>query len=188
MTSEQKRKTLRAALRRWAKQPEWAMQVRYELLPQKTAAEWHKRFNQKLGRLLRVWGLSRGWYRTRPWLSGLKHASAGGSITLLIWSDVTDTESSRTACAAFQRFLPAHPQYVPVLVTPLADFTFYSRLGWLVEYLPQIPGEGPDYTERKRRYLAWRYRHAEVVLLSAGLGNEIEASLREPGKSILSLS
>ena len=83
MTSEQKRKTLRAALRRWAKQPEWAMQVRYELLPQKTAAKWHKRFNQKLGRLLRVWGLSRGWYRTRPWLSGLKHASGGGASRCL---------------------------------------------------------------------------------------------------------
>lgn len=188
MASEQRNEALCADLRRWAEQPEWALHIRYELPPQHRARELRKRIAQIRGRLLRFWGLSRGWYQSRQWESALKHGSSSGNMTLLVWSDLTDREKCRAACAGFQRFLLAHPQYVPVLVTPLADFAFYSRLGWLVEYLPEIPGEGPDYAERKRRYLAWRYRHAEVVPLSAGLGNEIEASLREPGKSILSLS
>lgn len=168
---------LRCRLQQLASDPEWGLLVRYELLPQQPAPSLRKRLLQKAGRLLRVLGLSRARYLSQPWREGLRHASAEGRITLLIWSDVTDKESSRTACAAFQRFLSAHPQYVPVLVTRLADFAFYSRLGWLVEYLPDIPREGPDYTERKRRYLAWRYRHAVPVLLSSGLTEEGERML-----------
>ena len=63
-----------------------------------------------------------------------------------------------------------------------------GKISWLVEYLPEIPGEGPDYAERKRRYLAWRYRHAVPVLLSIGLGDEIEAPLTEACKSSLWVS
>ena len=181
-------KILRDCLRRWAGQPEWALHVRYELLPQKRPPELCKRIVQKLGRLMRVLGLSRSYYQNRQWLPGLKHGATKGSITLLIWSDVADKESSRTACAALQCFLSTHPQYVPVLVTPLADFAFYSRLGWLVEYLPEISGEGHNYTERKQRYLAWRYRHAEAVPLSIALGDGIETSLSGVGKLTSSIS
>lgn len=181
-------KNLRGCLRCWAGQPEWALHVRYELLPQKRPPELCKRIVQKLGRLMRLLGLSRSYYQNRQWLPGLKHGATEGSITLLIWSDVTDKESSRKACVAFQRFLSTHPQYVPVLVTSLADFAFYSRLGWLVEYLPEIPGEGPNYAERKRCYLAWRYRHAEAVPLSIGLDDGIEASLAEAHQSTPSIS
>lgn len=169
--------TLRDCLRRWAEQFEWALHVRYELLPQKRPPELRKHIAQKLGRLMRVWGLSRSYYQNRQWLPGLKHGRTEGSITLLIWADVADKESSRAACATFQLFLAAHPQYVPVLVTSLADFAFYSRLGWLVEYLPKIRGEGPDYMERKQCYLAWRYRQAVAVPLSVGLADTIGASL-----------
>lgn len=181
-------KMLRDCLRRWAGQLEWALHVRYELLPQKRPPELRKHIAQKIGRLMRVWGLSRSYYQNRQWLPGLKHGATEGSITLLIWSDVADKESSRAACIAFQRFLSTHPQYVPVLVTSLADFAFYSRLGWLVEYLPQISGEGQNYTERKRCYLAWRYRHAEAVPLSIGLDDGIEASLAEAAQRTTPLS
>ena len=181
-------KTLRDCLRSWAGQLEWALHVRYELLPQKRPPELRKYIAQKIARLMRVWGLSRSYYQNRQWLPGLKHGAAEGNIILLIWSDIADMESSRAACAAFRCFLSTHPQYVPVLVTSLADFAFYSRLGWLVEYLPQIPGEGPNYTERKRCYLAWRYRHAEAVPLSIGLGDKIEASLVEAYQNTPSIS
>lgn len=175
-------------LRSMSESFEWALHVRYELLPQKRPPELRKHIAQKIGRLMRVWGLSRSYYQNRPWLPGLKHGATEGSITLLIWSDVADKEGSRTACIAFQRFLSMHPQYVPVLVTPLADFAFYSRLGWLVEYLPEIPGEGPSYVERKQCYLAWRYRQAEAVPLSIGLGDGLEALLAEAAKNTPSIS
>jgi hypothetical protein len=60
-----------------------------------------------------------------------------------------------------------------VLITPLSDFAFYSRLGWLVEYLPKL-GNDEAYRERKRRYLAWRYRDATALPLSAGLADAAE--------------
>lgn len=167
----QKARNLRCRLRKEAATPEWALLVRYELLPQRPAPELRKRLSQKLGRLLRIWGISRARYRKQVWQAGLRHASPAGHSILLIWSDVMDKSASRTACLAFQRLLAVRPAYVPVLVTPLADFAFYSRLGWLVEYLPEISGAGPDYAERKRHYLAWRYRDAVAVPLSAGLGH-----------------
>jgi hypothetical protein len=58
---------------------------------------------------------------------------------------------------------------VPVLVTDVADFAFFSRLGWLVEYVPALSTPADDYGERKRRYLAWRYRDAPALPVSAGL-------------------
>ena len=59
--------------------------------------------------------------------------------------------------------------YIPALITNHADFAFYSRLGWLVEYLPNLRGVGEAYDDRKAQYLAWRYRDASVLPLSAGL-------------------
>jgi hypothetical protein len=58
---------------------------------------------------------------------------------------------------------------IPVLITDQADFAFYSRLGWLVEYLPNLRGVGEAYDDRKVQYLAWRYQDACVLPLSAGL-------------------
>lgn len=169
MTLEDTTEALRHRLRQWADAPEWPLLVRYELLPQKPAPELSKRCSQKLGRLLRVWGLSRARYQKQVWQAGLKHAPASGNKILLIWSDVPDKATSRAACRGLQSLLAVRPAYVPVLVTPLADFAYYSRLGWLVEYLPDLPGESPSYRERKERWLAWRYRDAVVVPLSVGL-------------------
>jgi hypothetical protein len=57
-------------------------------------------------------------------------------------------------------------------VTNVADFSFFSRLGWLVEYLPALSSPADGYAERKKRYLAWRYRDAPILPVSAGLGLE----------------
>lgn len=58
-------------------------------------------------------------------------------------------------------------KFIPVLITDQADFAFYSRLGWLVEYLPHLPGSGESYFDRKLAYLAWRYQDVPVIDLSA---------------------
>ena len=175
MTLQEETQALRERLRQWATAPQWKLLVRYELLPRHTSPVWHKRLSQQTGRLLRVMGLSRGRYRNQAWQSGLKHVETMlESKTLLVWSDVSATEMQREACGGLQRLLAEFSDLSPVLVTELADFSFYSRLGWLVEYLPDIPGDGPSYSERKKRYLAWRYRDAVAVPLSAGVASSGE--------------
>lgn len=175
MTLQEETQALRERLRQWAAAPEWKLLVRYELLPQHPSPVWHKRLPQQAGRLLRVLGLSRRRYRNQPWQSGLKHVEAmGKSKTLLVWSAVSSVEAQREACGGLQRLLAEFSDLSPVLVTELADFSFYSRLGWLVEYLPNIPGDDPSYSERKKHYLAWRYRDAFAVPLSAGVASSEE--------------
>jgi hypothetical protein len=80
----------------------------------------------------------------------------------------------RAACVGFSSKLQGGHHLAPVLVTDIADFAFYSRLGWLVEYVPSLSGEGPSLRERKEAYLAWRYRDACIVPLSAGLASAPE--------------
>ncbi len=178
MTLQEKTQVLRQRLRQWAAAPEWKLLVRYELLPQNPSPVRRKRLAQRAGRLLRVLGFSRARYRGQTWHPGLKHAgtSANGR-TLLIWSDILATEAHRKACGSLRQTLSAYPELCPVLVTGVADFSFYSRLGWLVEYLPDISGEGSCYRERKQRYLAWRYRHAVAIPLSAGLADAAACTL-----------
>lgn len=178
MTLLQQTQALRAQLRIWAASPDWDMLVRYELLPQKPSSVWHQRLSQRVGRLLRVWGLSRSRYYAQKWLPSLKHAKGLQTGTpLLLWGDVHDQQSVREACTGMQQLLLAYPALLPVLVTGVADFAFYSRLGWLVEYLPDLPGEGASYLEKKQRYLAWRYRDALALPLSAGLASQTEFAM-----------
>lgn len=174
MNAQQATYELRASLRRLAADPEWALLVRYELLPQRPDPRFWKRWDQRLGRWLRVLGLSRARYRKQQWLPGLKHGEhAAAPRTLALWCDLADREQSRAACRRVREFLAGRQTFCPVLITPLADFAFYSRLGWLVEYLPQLGGD-EAYRERKRRYLAWRYRDAVALPLSAGLAEAAE--------------
>ena len=165
-------------MRQWSATPEWELLIQYELLPQKPAPAWYERLYWNVTRRLRVMGLGRARYRKQCWLPGLKHATCmPQGKTLLIWSDVPDKVSSRSACAGMKRLLVSLPEYVPVLVSDLADFAFYSRLGWLVEYLPSLSGEGFSYHERKQRYLAWRYRDAIIIPLSSGFASREEFSI-----------
>lgn len=175
MTLVQETEALRAQLKEWAKDPEWALLVRYELLPQKPLPVWHRRLSHKVGRMLRVLCLSRARYLAQPWRSGLKHVPCPPQATpLLIWSEGQDRQLVRDACEGMTLLLNDREEFLPVLVTDVADFAFYSRLGWLVEYLPELSGTGPSYRDRKRRYLAWRYRDALAVPLKAGLANRKE--------------
>lgn len=170
MSLVQETQKLRRQLREWSDSPEWHLMMRYEMLPQKPPPRWHQRFSQRLGRLLRVMGLDRTRYRNQSWHAGLKHAPCQpGAKPLLLWSEGLEKHYAREACAGAKRLLQAHPEFVPVLVTDCADFAFYSRLHWLVEYLPRLGDENSAYQGRKKRYLAWRYRDALALPLAAGL-------------------
>src|SRR5690606_13069811 len=78
-----------------------------------------------------------------PWPPALQHAPGSSrSKPFLIWAVGTDRETLREACAGFRKLQETLEGFAPVLVTDVADFAFYSRLGWLVEYLPKLSGHG----------------------------------------------
>lgn len=129
----------------------------------------YRRFRKALGRLLRRWKL-RPIQPSEPWISGLKHVpQSDGARPLVIWALDTEPERLRDACQGIERLMPDLAGWTPVLVTDVADFTFYSRLGWLVEYVPRLAEPGVEYRDRKARYLAWRYRNNAALPVSAGL-------------------
>jgi hypothetical protein len=111
------------------------------------------------------------------WQVRLRHAVGGNDARpLLIWAVGVERAYLRDACLALQELETQLPNHAPVLVTDVADFAFYSRLGWLVEYLPAISGEGEDYRERKARFLAWFYRDAPALPVNAGFSVAAEAA------------
>jgi hypothetical protein len=163
---------LRQALRELAEEAEPELPERYSLrFPPRERMSLYRRFRVAVGRVLRDLGLR----RTRPpepWLPSLRHLDGSdGAKPFLIWALDADRDTLRSACPAFAAALP---EFVPVLVTDVADFAFFSRLGWLVEYVPALSAPAGRYAERKRRYLAWRYRDLPALPLSIGLEQDIE--------------
>jgi hypothetical protein len=104
------------------------------------------------------------------WPVSLRHSPANSRARpYLIWAVGTDRATLRSACSGFVE-LGAHlPGFVPVLVTDVPDFAFFSRLGWLVEYVPELQGAGTSYAARKTRFIARLYSHAPVVSVAIGL-------------------
>jgi hypothetical protein len=98
---------------------------------------------------------------------------------LVIWAVGTDRETLREACTNLSERWDSFPGFAPVLITDVADFAFFSRLGWLVEYLPRLAGQGEPYEERKLKYLARLYRGAPVIPVNAGLLSEAELNIRQ---------
>lgn len=133
----------------------------------------YRKLRVALGRKLRQWGLR----RTRPpepWLPGLRHFEHDERAEpLVIWAVGADRDTLRAACSGFANLFAATPGFVPVLVTDVADFAFFSRLGWLVEYIPELSAPADDYAARKERYLALRYRGAPALPVSAGLADDV---------------
>lgn len=166
---------LRETLAAWAADPEWALLCRYDLLrrkqPRSLVDRWFRRAKNMLAGL--------GWIPPHvtkyTWLSTLKHAQPDSDVTiLLIWALGVGRDDLHEACKGFLRRLETEASMVPVLVTDFADFTYFSRLQWLVEYVPPLSGEGVSYRARKQHYLAWRYRDAVVLPASAGRACESE--------------
>ncbi|MEX2123391.1 MAG: hypothetical protein WD795_05830 [Woeseia sp.] len=104
------------------------------------------------------------------WPAGLKQVpDSARAKPLLIWAVGTDRNTLRAACRGFSQLQSSLPGFVPVLVTDVADFAFFSRLGWLVEYVPELQGPGETYTSRKARFLVRLYRDAPALPARAGL-------------------
>ena len=127
------------------------------------------------GRTVR-WLQSRGILPSNPWPVRLKHAvGRRGSKPLVVWAVGADPCTLRNALDTLSGLLESVPEFTPVLVTDVADFAFYSRLGWLVEYLPTIDGYGESFEARKAQHLARLYRATPIVPVSAGLDPEVTA-------------
>jgi hypothetical protein len=165
-------KALRRQFKALAANPEWALLTRYDLLGKKPPSSLKERVWRRMRRLLASAGLVSPHVTHYPWLPTLKHRPVAADIkVLVIWARGADRQQLRVACEGFETKLQGVDRLAPVLVTDIADFAFYSRLGWLVEYLPALSGEGLSLQQRKQAYLAWRYRDARVVPLSAGLAS-----------------
>ena len=88
---------------------------------------------------------------------------------MIIWAVGSNTETLRESCDGLSTTLKNFSGYAPVLITDAAAFSYYSRLGWLVEYLPNVIGEGEPYSGRKARMLARLYFGAPAVPVRIGL-------------------
>ena len=117
--------------------------------------------------LLRL-GLIKPSQTAMAWSPRLKHVPVNDDARVVIFWAVgqCDKETLRLElAAALKRFKSqgGGAGVLGVLLTNVPNFAFYSRLGWLVEYLPAESDVFGSYSQKKLRYLAWRYKHAEVV-------------------------
>lgn len=166
---------LRRELSAMEADPEWGLLVRYDLLRRNPSLPWASRVFRRARQLLADLELMSPYISSYSWLATLEHASVPiGAVPLLIWAPGKGRDAIRQACDGFLQLLADQSELAPVLVTDVADFAYYSRLGWLVEYLPELTGSGEPYRDRKCRYLAWCYRDGLAVPLSAGLASRPE--------------
>ena len=170
MTLGEEIETLRRRLKQLARKPERRLSRRYALrFAPGERPSLYRRLRRALGGILRRLGL-RPIKPLEPWLPGLQHVVRNEEVRpLVIWAVDTDRETLRSACRGFESLQAVLPGWAYVLVTDIADFAFFSRLGWLVEYVPALSAPAGRYAERKLRYLAWRYREAPALPVSAGL-------------------
>lgn len=102
------------------------------------------------------------WQRDH-WPVSLKGQHNKKAKPLLVWSLGSDRDTLRRACDDLSGLQESLPDLAPVLVTDVADFAYFSRLGWLVEYVPDLSGHGKPYDECKLRFIARLYRGAKLV-------------------------
>ncbi|MCP3669842.1 MAG: hypothetical protein GY814_05325 [Gammaproteobacteria bacterium] len=166
---------LRSKLTAWATDPEWLLLIRYDLRRNKPPHSLVERWYQWMRNVLARLRVMPPYVTEYSWLPTLKHAQVDGDYTiLLIWAVDVERDELRLDCEGFIKHLEDTSGLVPVLVTNTADFAYFSRLKWLVEYVPSLRGEGSDFDVRKQHYLAWRYSDALVVPVSAGRASTTE--------------
>lgn len=169
--------TLQQHLRELASHTDDEFIARYRIkgTPRPPGLYWQLR--KVAGWILR-WLRARSPWRTVAWPVSLKQQTTDAKAKpLLIWAVGADHDTLREACTGLSKRLDSLPGFAPVLITDVADFAFYSRLGWLVEYLPRLAGQGEPYEKRKLRYLANLYRGAPVLPIRAGLAADRELDL-----------
>jgi hypothetical protein len=160
---------LQEHLEELARTPDDELLARYTMQPPRRPSGFYWQLRWLAGRTLR-WLASQGILQSDPWPVSLKHAATNSKAKpLLIWAIGVDRSTLREACGGFSAMLDDLPGFAPVLVTDVADFAFFSRLGWLVEYLPTVAGHGEIFAARKARFVARLYRGVPVLPASAGL-------------------
>jgi hypothetical protein len=121
-----------------------------------------------VGTVLR-WFQARWPWLKNPWPVSLKQQPTDPQAKpVLVWAVGSSRDTLREACTNLSERWDSLPGFAPVLITDVADFAFFSRLGWLVEYVPRLAGQGEPYEERKLKFLARLYRGAPVLPVSAG--------------------
>ena len=159
--------SLRRHLNQLAEDFDTGLSQRYALqfwTPEKPSL--YRRLRKNAGRLLRWLGLMRQPPAPpppppppEPWLTELRHVDYSNSAKpLLLWAMDIDRDELRSACTSIRKLQAGSPGWAPVLVTNIADFAFFSRLNWLVEYVPSLSAPADGYPGRRLRYLAWLYR------------------------------
>lgn len=174
MSIDREREDLRNQLASLASEADRGLVQRYALRPLPSERpNLYRRFRRSIGLTLRWIGLRKS-PPLEPWLTELHHVDYGeGSRPLLIWAFDIDRGALRTACRRLEACFAATPGWAPVLVTDVADFAFFSRLNWLVEYVPVLSSPAEPYFKRKQRYLAWRYRDIPALPASAALDENV---------------
>ena len=168
--------SLRSHLMQLAEEFDPDFNKRYELLfwvPEVPPLS--ERFRQEIVRLLR-------WLRLKPtpppsppppepplepWLTELDYVDYEQTARpVLFWAVGMERDSLRDACLRLRALQLKSPGWAPVLLTDVADFAFYSRLNWLVEYVPSLSAPADAYSRRKLCYLASRYRDLPALPLN----------------------
>ena len=172
--------SLRRRLKQLAEEFETGLSQRYALkfwTPEKLSL--YRCLRKNAGRLLQWLGLmppppARPPPPVKPWLTELNHVEYGNAARpLLIWAVGIDRDELRSACDRIRKLQTASPGWAPVLVTDVADFAFYSRLNWLVEYVPSLSAPADGYSGRKLRYLAWRYCDVPALPVTADIKEDM---------------
>ncbi len=148
----------------WKNGPSWAFILKYyNILSSLTSQKPRSFINKSIYLLLQS-------YRSLKikgkdaWLVDLKHsAPQENREKLLVWAEGFSKEKQRQLCQEVVEYIKENPNYIPILVTDTPDFAYFSRLHWLVEYLPTLrERKESNYKQTKREYLKWRYRSAKV--------------------------
>lgn len=182
-TLKEEVKALERRLRRLAAQKDDELAERYVIKrsPRPKGLYWQLR--GFVGTIVR-WIEARWPWRKNPWPVSLRQQPTDPHAKpLLIWAMGTSRDTLREACNNLSAQWDSFPGFAPVLITDVADFAFFSRLGWLVEYLPRLEGQGEPYEERKLKYLARLYRGAPVIPVSAGF-EDVETVRTGPSASL----
>ena len=171
--------SLKKQLATRAAKPEWSLLVAHDLLADKPARTLQARLYRLLRRTLARFHLWPPYVTPYPWRVDLKHAPAADAHQiLLIWAVGMDQDELRQFCGQIRQEIRKQQGVVPVLITDVADFAFFSRLGWLVEYVPELAGAKGSYREKKLGYLAWRYRDAMLVFARGDTTSEIRTQIK----------
>jgi hypothetical protein len=173
---------LRHRLHEIAAEADTGLESRYAVrFPPPEQVSVYVKARRYVGRKLREWGLRRT-PPPEPWLVTLRHVPGPDDARpVLVWAVGTQPGELRPACRKLKKIFDETIGYAPVLVTDVADFAFYSRLGWLVEYVPDFQGSSDGYARCKQRYLARRYRDAPAVPVAAGLRSDLSVGDLEIG-------